>query len=312
MRRTFSTGWVICWLLLIPSLLWAGHARRDSEEDSDSDRDREEEGDDDADREKESPPMDLQKFPPDTRGSTFFPTTSFHLGFGYEGYSDPDTVDTTLIMINPGGSFGWDRVSVRADIEMDLIIQDKRNPAFKGGGSDFVFGSFGVGSSYTYYNHRPFALTAGIDFRFINQSFGDTFSMDVFHLRPFQAVGIQVSWFTFTPYVGLPVYFDTNNGNDGDAYPKRRPSNIDDFTMGIDYGIPIVLNVPRFPVALMFEPSGVTWFTPETQTYIYLTPAILYSSRYLTTGLGVRLQVHPKTRDGERMWEPVVFGGIHF
>ncbi len=244
-------------------------------------------------------------YPETLSGPRLFHYTSFRFNVGTLFISG-QTQDVQIIELSPGATVGiLPELSLDFDIEMDIITGDK---------SGFTFASFGTGVNYTFYNVRPVILTTGIHFRLINQSLENVAGADVFYMRPYLASGIEAWRFYFSPYLGVPIYIDTNNDNDQTLFAKRKPDYfLDDDPFGLDYGIPISFLVYG-GFYLTVEPSAVTWFQPDLETYIYVTPGVFYRMGMFQAGLGVRIRVYPDTDNnlGEERWAIVINAGVSF
>jgi len=245
-------------------------------------------------------------YPESLTGPRLFSYTSFHLLVGTVFYNSQNLNDPDLsvITLNPGATIGiLPELSIDVDIWMDIITGDQ---------SDFTFSAFGTGLNYIFFNVKPVILTTGIGFRLINQSLSSTFSPDIFFLRPYLGSGIGVWRLYFSPYVGVPIYIDVNNDNDADPYPDRKAETswMDRDPFGVDYGVPISLLVWD-PIYLTVEPSGLTFFYPETDTTLWITPGILMRGGMFRMGLGVQIRLYPEGDSTDR-WMIIGSAGVAF
>ncbi len=239
----------------------------------------------------------------------------------------PD-VDLEVVTFYPSGSIRLiDTVSLDLDFSMRAI---------RGDYSDFNFGHFGIGVNYNFFNVGPIALTTGIHFKLINQSFKNTFSPDIFYLRPYLASGIKIWRFSFGPYIGLPVNIDIDEDNDPNNYCRfgpdndsATPGNIPDPNacyprrtrdyyrdrnpLGIDYGVPIGFQIWG-GLHLMVEPSGLSWLYRDRDTSLWVTPGLQYKGSMFVLGFGVQVRVYSDdpTYDNTEIWNLVVHGGVSF
>ncbi|MDD5307057.1 MAG: hypothetical protein PHU25_07020 [Deltaproteobacteria bacterium] len=114
-----------------------------------------------------------------------------------------------------------DLVDIYGDLQMGILF-DSDMP------NTFVIESFAVGGQYTFYNDSPLVFAAGLSMRFLSQSYMDVFSMDVFHIRPYitggPIFGLGALTIAIVPYFGIPLFFDTNGGNDPTFYRKNVPT----------------------------------------------------------------------------------------
>jgi len=254
--------------------------------------------------------------PPALTGPTPFPRTTIGLGLGYTQLDDGITA-LDIIGLGLAGSFEVIpyRLSIMADLSMNIVTGDR---------SQFTFGHFGLGAQYTFYNDSPIVMAAGMNVRLLNTALNKVYSPDVFFMRPYYTLGIHVWRFSISPYVGVPIYADTNEDDDDDKYPDRWPYYaMDKNPFGLDYGIPIALLLAG-GFYLTVEPSGVSWLYPDTATYLFVTPGLLYKSGVFTMGLGIRFRVYPETvntyglaADGSggtsnEFWSIVVSAGVSF
>ena len=142
-------------------------------------------------------------------------------------YFQNETYETTEISLNPGLTIPVyaPYVQMNFDIQMGVLFGDMPQ--------SFVFESFGLGAQYTFFNKHVveqirIVAATGLGMRFISQSYMDVFSMDVYHIRPYITSGpvFEVADFlaiSILPYVGIPLYFDTNSDNDPDLPRRHAP-----------------------------------------------------------------------------------------
>lgn len=265
-----------------------------------------------------------RNYAPSLTGQVGFAQSSFGFGFGISRYDMPAyhdrTEDNTRIDIyrfDLAGSYAIlpNKLSIGADLSMQIIAGDR---------SDFAFGHFGLSSTYTFYNQAPVFVSAGLGLKLLNQSLSSTFSPDVFYMRPFIVAGVNVWRVYITPYLGIPVYIDTNNDNDlpdtfctrgaGHCYPERHPNYWqDDNPFGVDYGVPVAFGITN-SFFLTVEPSGMTWLYPDHITTLWVTPGVMYRATPIILGAGVKFRVYTTNENANEddFWQVVFTASLVF
>lgn len=300
-RSSFATLLIAAFLLVFLSSPMSVAAAEDSWEDKDKysgSGDEKDEGD-----------YNVKNYPESLSGPRMFPYTSIQLGLNIMQFRD----NARVVEIIPGATVKIiDDLSVNADIAFDIVTGGDEV------GDDFTFGHFGLGALYTVYNRKPLVVSTGVYFRLINQSMGDTVRADILLNRPYVIVGIEAGRFYFSPYLGVPIYVDLDEGNDDVGYPKRNPFRMiyDASPFGLDYGIPISFRVFE-SLFITVAPEGETWLYPddiEPMNIYHVTPGVMYRTGNAMFLIGVRVRIYPEPDEdrGEYRWYPVAQGGLVF